>query len=222
MRHRILSRVLGLLLFLVTPLATAAEGEIALPKPSVTGGKPLHEALATRRSVRTVAATPITLADLGQLVWAAQGVTDGTRRTAPSARAQYPLDVYVVAGAVTGLAAGVWHYIPASHSLVPVRTGDLRAPLVDDAIGQVWVKRAPAIVVLTMDPKRVTAMLGERSERFSLVEIGLAAQNLFLEVVSLGFASTYVGGFDPPKAATVLGLPADHVPVALLPVGRPE
>ena len=80
---------------------------VALPQPSFEGGLSLEEALARRRSIRDFDDTPLTLAELGQLLWAAQGITNELGfRTAPSAGALYPLEVYLLT------VEGVFHYEP--------------------------------------------------------------------------------------------------------------
>ena len=120
-------------------------GAIRLPAPRVSGGVAVEHALDTRRSLCEFAGEPLGLPELAQLLWAAQGVTtrDG-RRTAPSAGALYPLEVYVVAGSVTGLPAGVYRYVPADHRLVRrAASGDRRRALAAAALGQDWLAILP-------------------------------------------------------------------------------
>jgi SagB-type dehydrogenase family enzyme len=176
--------------------------------------------------VRGMADRPLTLAELGQLCWAAQGITDDKgHRTAPSALATYPLEIYVVADAVTGLEPGVYRYQPAGHALVPhpgaTTARPLNAALVEKAIGQAWIATAPAILVITGTAERMGERFVERRRDFMCVEAGLAAQGFFLEATALGLGSTYVGGFDPEAARAFFGLPAGEDVLAVLPVGAP-
>jgi SagB-type dehydrogenase family enzyme len=120
---------------------------------------------------------------------------------------------------VEDLAPGNYRYDPAAHALVLVTAGDLRAVLVEQAIGQAWITAAPAIFVISGSTASM-ARMGERATPFMWVEAGLAAQGFFLEATALGLGSTYVGGFDPPAAKTALGLPAAQEVLAILPVGR--
>ena len=95
-----------------------------LPAPQLSGGMPLAEALATRRSIRQFAPTPLTPPQLGQLCWAAQGITDAQgKRTAPSAGALYPVELFLVTP------TGVQHYKPQTHTLEPHLADDLRPDL---------------------------------------------------------------------------------------------
>jgi len=206
--------------------AAAVSAEpVVLPSAQVTGAVSIEQALATRRSVRGMADRPLTLAEVGQLCWSAQGVTDEKgHRTAPSAMATYPLEVYLVADAVTGLEPGVYRYQPADHTLV-VHAGaaavapPLRDAFVEKAIGQDWITTAPAILVITGTAARMGERFVERRRDFMCVEAGLAAQGFFLQATALGLCSTYVGGFDPEGARAFLGLPAGEDVLAVLPVG---
>jgi len=201
----------------------AGDGDIALPKPRLEGEVPVERAMALRRSVREFAQEPLPLAAVSQLLWAAQGITDPPDgRTAPSAGALYPLEVYLVAGAVSGLRPGVYHYEPRRHRLVLESAGDRRAGVADAALGQDWVGEAPAIVVLAAVYQRTARKYGERAPRYVHIEAGHAAQNVYLQAGALGLGTTMVGAFRDEKLTGVLGLPAQVKPLGLLPVGRPR
>jgi len=198
---------------------------IALPAPRIEGKVSVEKALHDRRSLRTPAADALSLADVGQLCWAAQGTTDDKgHRTAPSAMGTYPLELYVLAGNVTGLAPGLYRYGTAKHELLPLRTGDRRAELVEKAIGQAWIAKAPAVFVLTGVAARVVAKVKDenRAAGFVAQESGLAAQAFFLQATALGLGSTFVGGYKPEPTREVLGLPAGEEPLAVLPVGKKQ
>ena len=78
---------------------------IALPTPKPDGATSVEKALRERRSIRDFKRKPLSIAEVSQLLWAAQGITaSGGRRTAPSAGALYPLELYLVADNVEGLA----------------------------------------------------------------------------------------------------------------------
>jgi len=205
-------------------VASAAEStlapDIGLPAPHTNGKISVEQALKERRSVRNPLPTPLTIEEVGQLCWAAQGVTDvHAHRTAPSAQAKYPLELYVLAGSVTGLAPGLYHYLPSSHALHLVSGGDLRATFVDRGVGQGCVATAPVIFVLSGVPEKMASM-GERGRPFMWVEVGLAAQGFLLQATSMGLGSTFVGGIRPAPAAMVLGLPPKEEVLAVLPVGH--
>jgi SagB-type dehydrogenase family enzyme len=209
------------MLVVFTILVTTGADAVTLPAPVTTGTVTVEQALATRRSLRGMADRPLTLAEVGQLCWAAQGVTDDKgHRTAPSALATYPLEVYVVATAVAELAPGVYRYQPAEHALaLHAASGTTREDLVAQAIGQPWITSAPAILIITGTAERMGERFVARRRDFMCVEAGLAAQGFFLQATALGLGSTYVGGFDPDAARAFLGLPAGEDVLAILPVG---
>ena len=194
---------------------------IQLPEPVHEADQPLEELLRQRRSVRDYQAAALQLSDIGQLLWAAQGISHPAGlRTAPSAGALYPLEVYLVAGAVNGLAAGVYHYQANGHRLTLLQDGDRRTVLAQAAHGQDWVRDAAAVVVLAAVYQRTTRKYGERGVRYVHIETGHAAQNLFLQAQALGLASVVVGAFGDDAVARVLQLPADVQPLVLMPVGQ--
>jgi len=198
------------------------EGAVALPEPSFKGNISVEEALKERRSVRVYAEVPLALTDLGQVLWAAQGVTDERgHRTAPSAGPLYPLEVYVVAGDVAGLEPGVYHYRPGEHLLIQTAGGDLRAALQAAAVDQAPVGSAPATVVIAAVPDRTTGDFGDRGMRYVFMEAGHAAENVFLQAQAINLGTVTIGSFDDGEVREVLGLPENTTPLYLMPVGRP-
>lgn len=199
---------------------------VSLPAPKTDGKVSIEAALKQRRSVRDFASTPLTLEEVGQLCWAAQGVTLGGHRTAPSARAIYPLELYVAAGTVTGLSPAFYHYQPASHSLQLVAPDDKRAVIDQKAVRQSWnpIAKAPAVFVISGNVAKMASsgdpLVTERGAQFMWVEAGLAAQSFFLEATAMGLGSVYTGGFLPKETHAVLGLPSSEEVLAILPVGR--
>ncbi len=193
----------------------------SLPPVESKGEMSLEEAIQLRRSVREFGRRNLALEDVSQLLWAAQGITaTGGFRTAPSAGALYPLELYVVAGSVEGLAAGVYRYQPENHELVHVASGDLRKPLASAALDQNWVRRVPAVLVIASVYERSMGKYGHRGRRYAHIEVGHAAQNVYLQAAARGLATVLVGAFDDEEVQEVLGLPPDHEPLGLMPVGR--
>jgi SagB-type dehydrogenase family enzyme len=199
-----------------------SEGGVTLPEPRTEGDVSVEEALSARRSVRVYAEVPLTLADAGQVLWAAQGVTDDRGyRTAPSAGGLYPLEVYLVAGSVMDLEPGVYHYRPGEHLLVRVDAGDRRAALQAAAVNQTSVADAPATIVVAAVPERTTAKYGERGMRYVSMEAGHAAENVYLQAEAIDLATVVIGAFDEDGVREVLALPENTTPLYLMPVGRP-
>jgi len=195
--------------------------EIPLPEPRLEGPLSLEETLDARRSVRDYAPEPLSLAEAGQLLWAAQGVTDPRGlRTSPSAGALYPLEIYLATGQVEDLDVGVFRYQPANHSLVQVAYDDRRERLARAALGQAFVRRAPAVLAITAVPERTTRRYGYRGHRYVYMEAGHASENIYLQCVSLGLGTVAVGAFDDDDVAAILALPKGEVALYLMPLGR--
>lgn len=200
---------------------TVAAVQIELPDPSLKGKISLEEAIQRRRSVREYADSPLSLAEVSQLLWATQGVTSPQGgRAAPSAGGTYPLEIYVVAGMVTDLEAGLYRYVPQDHSLVLAKQGDLRPRLQEASLNQAWVGAAPVDFVIAAVYERTTQRYGERGVRYVHLEAGHAAQNLCLQATVLGLGAVTVGAFVDEQVQTVLDLPAEIKPLYVIPVGR--
>lgn len=201
-------------------MTLAAPDALLLPPPRPASPVSVEEALASRRSVRHFADAPLTLADAAQLVWAAQGITHAEGlRTAPSAGALYPLEIYLVAGTVAAAPAGVYRYLPAHHRLERTVAGDLRRALAAAAFHQNWIAEAPAMIVIAAVVRRTRLKYGERGERYVHIEAGHAAQNVGLQAVALGLGTTLVGAFADAEVKRVLGL-TEEEPLLLVVVGK--
>jgi SagB-type dehydrogenase family enzyme len=196
---------------------------IRLPEPALDGATSVETALRYRRSGRDYAAKPLSLAALSQLLWAAQGITNRQGdRTAPSAGALYPLELYVAAGKVEDLPTGVYRYRPKGHRLEEHAEGDVRSKLASQAWRQTWVKDAPAILVFTTVAARVTDEYGRDGIRYVYMEVGHAAQNVHIQAVALDLGTCVVGALDGPRVTKTLALAPDEVPQVLMPVGYPK
>ena len=197
--------------------------DIQLPAPRYDGPVSLERSLSRRRSVREFSEGGLSLAEVSQLLWAAQGVTAGWGgRTAPSGGACYPLHVYTVGGMIEGLTCGVYRYEPKGHLLAIVKEGDQRRPLADAALGQGFIASAPLDVVFSAVFQRITVRYGERGKRYALMEAGHAAQNVLLQVVAMGLGAVPVGAFDDERVGRVLGFGPGEKAVYLLAIGRPR
>ncbi|HIE30824.1 MAG TPA: SagB/ThcOx family dehydrogenase [Methanosarcinales archaeon] len=200
-----------------------SEEMIVLPEPKTAGEISIEETLSSRRSVRTYTREPITLDDLSQLLWAAQGVTSeewGGLRTAPSAGALYPLEVYVVAGNVDGVSDGVYHYQTEKHTLQKVCDGDLRRNLSACALHQSQITDAAVDIVFTAVFERTTVKYGDRGVRYVYIEAGHAAQNVYLQAEALGLGVCAIGAFYDDDVAELLLLTEGEVPIYILSIGK--
>ncbi len=199
-----------------SPPTTGTDSVTALPPPAQTGETSLEEVLARRRSVREFSDQPLTEAELGQLLWAAQGITNERGfRTAPSAGALYPLEVYLATE------NGVFQYDPQTHHLLVSSHDDARLKLYQAALQQEPIRQAPAVFVLTAIYARTAEKYGTlRGPRYVNLEAGHAAQNLLLQAVALDLGAVPIGAFDDQEIRQALDLSSDHTPLYLIPVGH--
>jgi SagB-type dehydrogenase family enzyme len=178
--------------------------------------------LAARRSVRRYSSTALTWQEIGQLLWAAQGVTLDRGpslpglRSAPSAGPLYPLETYVITG------EGLYHYLPADHAVLPHPRFGLRQELWEPGLQQDWIRDAPVVFVLAAIYQRTAARYGARAERYVHMEVGHAAENLLLQAVALGLGGVVIGAFYDEQVKKVLDLPKEQDPLYLIPVGHPK
>jgi SagB-type dehydrogenase family enzyme len=196
---------------------------ITLPKVSIDEAGSFAAILHKRRSVREFAPSSLSFEAAGQLLWAAQGITSFSgERTAPSAGALYPLEVFLAAGSVAGLTAGVYRYRAHGHSLRAYVAGDRRRELADAALGQTAVLEAPAVLVIAALYARTARKYGARADRYVHIEVGHAAQNVYLQAQALGLGTVIIGAFNDDAVRGTLELAEHEEPLALLPVGVPR
>ena len=197
-------------------LAAEPENLWLLPRPQKTGKVSVEETLSRRRSVRSFKSQALTESEIGQLLYAAQGVSDARQglRTAPSAGATHPLEIYLVT------AEGIFHYLPERHALALKKAGDFRAQLADASLGQNSIRSAPAVFVFSAVFERTARRYQQRAERYVHIEVGHAAQNVHLQAVALGLASVPVGAFSDAAVAKVVGVGQNESVIYLVPVGK--
>lgn len=194
---------------------------VRLPQPRQDSDVSIEQSLVKRRSTRSYSGEPLNLTEISQLLWAAQGITDlGGHRTAPSAGALYPLEVYLLAGNVEGLEAGIYKYLPEKHELNLMVGGDYRDELSAAALMQESVADGAIAVVFTAVYERTTVKYGERGIRYVHIELGHASQNLCLQAAAMDLGVVTVGAFTDERVAEVLDLSDDEKPLYIIPVGR--
>lgn len=200
----------------VEPGPLAGGEPFDLPQPEPTGIA-LDDVLARRRSTRSFSGAPLDEGAVGQLLWAAQGVTsDDGKRTAPSAGARYPIQLFAVTP------DRVLHYLPDGHRAEPTIERDVRTELRAAALDQAAIGGASLVVVVTVVPARTAEKYGDRGRRFVDLEAGHVAQNLLLEATALGYGSVPIGSFDDVAVTALLGLPAGYEPRYLVAIGPPR
>ena len=204
------------ILFLLSFCGIAAADTIKLPIPNSVGRMSLEETIDKRRSVRSFLSTSLTNNQLSQILWACQGITDPqwNFRAAPSAGSLYPLEVYVVNS------NGVYHYDPLKHSLTQVTKGDKRPNLSRAALAQNYIEEAPINILITALFNKTRTKYGSRAERYVHMEAGHAAENVQLQAVALDLGSVCIGSFWDDVVNSTLGLPPEHEPLYIIPVGH--
>ncbi len=216
----------SILLSVPLSAATAGNGEVGqmidLPAVDRQEGGAFFDLLFRRQSTRSFEDESIDLPQLSRLLFAGQGITRDDRfRTVPSGGAQYPIDIYVVAGDVEGLDAGIYRYVPHGHLLERIADEDRRTALAEASLSQDWMAAAPVMLVISAEYSRITGRYGERGERYAVIESGCTAQNISLECADLGLGATVVGAFHDERVARLIEAPEGVAPLMIMPIGVP-
>jgi len=196
---------------------------IVLPAADINSSMSVKQAISERRSVRSFKNEPLSMQELSQLLWSAQGITDKGKglRAAPSAGALYPCELYIVVGNVTGLQAGVYKYVIGKHELTKIHDGDKRSELAASSLSQTWIATAPATIVIVGIIERISRKYGKaRAPQYVHIEVGAIAENVYLQGRALGIGTTFVGAFDDNNLKNLLGAATDEEPFAVLPLGK--
>jgi len=198
------------------------ENEIFLPQPQQTGDFSIERALSERRSIRDYEDEPLSLKEVSQILWSAQGITapQSGGRTVPSAGATYPLEVYLVVRKAESLTPGSYRYLPEKHKLVRISEGQLSSQLAEAALFQMFIAEAPVNLVFSAVFERTTRGYGDRGIQYVYMEAGHAAQNVYLQAESLGLGTVVVGAFEDEEIKKILALPEQEIPLYIMPVGK--
>ena len=199
--------------------------QVYLPPPSRKGGMSLAEAITRRRSIRHFTSQPISQSQLSQILWAAQGTSDasGRHRTAPSAGATYPLEIFVVCGTncIEEIGSGIYRYNVDSHTLTLRHKEDVRLGLSRAALGEESIYEAPLDIVICAIYERTLSRYGDRGRRYVHIEVGHAGQNIYLQATALGLATVAIGAFYDEQVRNVLQLEEQYKPLSIMPIGTP-
>ena len=202
----------------------SAMARIRLPQPRLKGQMSVEEAIQGRRSRRDYTDEPLTMEQLAQLLWAAQGITSPRehKRAAPSAGATFPMEIFVAVGPKTvgELPAGVYRYVPTEHALEKTADGDIRAEVAAAALGQEFMEVAPVDILMAAEYARTGNRYGERARRYVAMEAGHISQNIYLQAEALGLGTVAVGAFRDQAVAAAFKLPPRLEPVYMMPVGH--
>jgi SagB-type dehydrogenase family enzyme len=198
-------------------IRSAEEKVIQLPEPNKSGAVGVETAINTRRSAQQFADKPLNYAQIGQLLWAGQGIIDKQQglRAAPSADAMYPIELYLVTH------EGLFVYNPEENSLKQISTLDMRKQLSVAASGQGLVENAACDIIIAGSIRKAATKYGNKAQRFVLLEAGYVAENIQLQTVSMGLTSLPVGSFEPRNITRICELPGELEPLLIVCVGYP-
>ena len=183
---------------------------VPLPEPVVEDGPGLWEVLRRRRSVREFADVPLSMEELSQVLWAAQGITARVYgydlRTAPSAGALYPVETYLVVHRVDGLDAGVYHYAVPWHRLECLKAGDFRRQIAEALLGQGMAADAGIVFVWTAVTARSKAKYAERAYRYIYLDAGHIGAHVALAAEALALGSCAIGALFDDLVNDIIGV----------------
>lgn len=208
--------------------AVFAANDIKLPKPAFTGKMSVEAAMLKKKSVRHFSKDPLTLEQVSQLLWAANGalpvdaISGATVKTLPSAGGIYPLEIFLLTGndTIKGLPAGIFQYYAISNSLVQTSQGDGRLALAQAALSQLWIASAPAVIVIAASFNKMTAKYGNEGIKYVFMESGSSNQNLYLQAEALGLRMGTVGAFEAGSVSSAIKISAGVTPLLIVPVGK--
>ena len=187
---------------------------IKLNAPNKDRGTSIMKALDNRHSTREFSTQKLSLQDLSDLLWAANGVNrpDG-RRTAATARNNNDIDVYAI------MEEGAYIYDPAAHELKPVAAGDFRAIAADS---QAAMKDAPVFLLIVSDISRFTGLDVEVQKQFGALDAGIVSQNIMLFASGCGFVTVPRAYMNKEELKKALKLSETQIPMLNNPVGYPK
>lgn len=185
--------------------------------PPREGGE-FPRVLTSRRTWRRFAQGKLSLADLSTLLGLTFGVREWAEvpplgrfavKTSPSGGALHPIEAYVVARDVEGVAPGIYHYDASGHQLERLRRGITRDRMSDYVIGQRWFSDACAYVVMTGVFRRTQWKYRyPRAYRVVLTEAGHLCQTFCLTATWLGLAPFCTMALADSKIDRDLGIDA--------------
>jgi SagB-type dehydrogenase family enzyme len=200
-----------------------------LPDPDLKGSRPFEEVLSRRRSRRSFTGNAVSAQEISQILWAANGISEAPDhprkerklRTTPSAGATYPLELYLLAGNITGIDPGVYRHHPSGHRLIRIIDRDIKTEMASAALDQDMIETAPACLFFSAVYHRSTKVYGRRgSERYVCMDLGHSAQNVYLQAEALHLGTCAIGAFNDFAVARLMQLPDHETPLYIMPIGR--
>lgn len=202
----------------ITAAVVMRQDIVQLPEPNLKGDVSIEEAMYNRKSVRAFSDEELSLEELSQLLFASQGLTQGIHRTVPSAGALYPIEIYALVDKVENISPGLYHYILHDHSLKLVGSSSIKAQIPAIAYQQFWMTGSAIDIVIAADYSRTEVKYGRMADKYVHMEVGHAAQNVYLQAYALGLGTTMVGGFENAKMKKLMDI--EYMPLVIMTIGR--
>lgn len=194
---------------------------IKLPKPGHNSKTSVERSIKNRRSIRSYKNGMLSLKKVSQILWAAQGITDNNKyRSAPSAGALYPIEIYVIIRNVKNVPKGVYKYRPNDHCLCLQLPKDNQKKIFKASNYQECIDQAQIILIFAVVYDRVTVKYGKRGIRYTHMEVGHSAQNVYLQCESLGLGTVTIGAFFDDQIKEAINAENNEDILYLMPVGR--
>ncbi len=194
---------------------------ISLPQPTTDGTMSLEKAMSLRRSVRSYVNQPLTIEELSQLLWAGQGINNERGfRTAPSAGATFPLELFVMVNNVKGLKKGIYHYQIGDHSLKMTDARELEGEVTRASLSQSMISEAGVVIIFAAIFDRTTSRYGERGIRYIHNEVGHVSQNIHLQVSALNLGTVVIGAYRDEEVEAILDLGEEYRVLYMMPIGK--
>ncbi len=217
------------------PIPPGAKTIALVPAEKIhLGDMSVHEAIAARRSVRDFSDAALSLEELSYLLWATQGITAVQRddtgaiieqfRAAPSGGARYPLETYLAVTRVTGLAPGIYRFLPIENKLVTVREdAQISAKLQAACYDTPMVSGAAVVFIWAAVPYRTEWKYTYLAHRMIAMEAGHVCENLYLASQSCGLGCCAMLSYDQPHVDALLGVDGEEeFALYLACVGKPK
>ena len=200
---------------------------IQLPKSLQEATIGFTEVLRRRKSIRAFSNQPLSMGDLGFLLWASTGIQRVEHgyefRTAPSAGALYPIETYIAANNVEDVEEGIYHYNIKNHLLEEIKTGNFGDALAHAALDQKMCATASVVFIWTAVFRRSKWKYKQRAYRYIYLDAGHVAENLALAAASITCGSCQVGAFFDDEINSIVGIDGtEESAICLSVVGHPK
>lgn len=201
-----------LIAFLINNSICQEFNDKILPEPNKDGGKPLMTALNERCSTREFDSKELSLQQISDLLWAANGVNRPglKKRTAPTAMNDQEIEIYVA------LESGIFFYDAFTHTLKTIKQGDYRK----DMGRQDFVALAPIVLIYVADFNKMPVVMNKKTKQFySATDVGYVSQNVYLFAASENLATVVLGWISKDRIAKMLNLKKNQFVLLSQPVG---